>query len=106
MAALVGMVSTQTVAASLAAGKARAEAICQTCHGMDGIATMPMVANIAGQQKGYLIDQLQSYRSGKRLHEQMTIVVKLLSDDDIENLALWYSSIKLTLELPVISSSE
>ena len=44
--------------------------------------------------------QLKAYRSGKRRHEQMSIVAKMLTDADIDNLAEWYSSIKVTLELP------
>lgn len=84
----------------LGAGKARAQAICQTCHGMDGRGTMPMVANIGGQQQDYLILQLENYRDGKRRHEQMSIIAKMLSDEDIANLAKWYSSIRMRLELP------
>ena len=82
------------------AGKAKAQAMCQTCHGMDGIATIPMAANLSGQQEGYLIAQLEAYRVGKRQHEQMSIIASSLSDDDIENLAAWYSRIKVTVEVP------
>lgn len=82
------------------AGKAKVETVCQTCHGVDGKATIPMAANLSGQQKEYIIAQLEAYRSGKRKHEQMTIIAKMLSDEDIENVAEWYSSIKVTIELP------
>ena len=88
------------VAGDAAAGKAKAQAMCQTCHGMDGIATIPMAANLSGQQEGYLIAQLEAYRAGKRQHEQMSIIASSLSDDDIENLAAWYSRIKVTVEVP------
>ena len=81
-------------------GKAKAEATCQTCHGVDGQATIPMAANLSGQQKEYLIAQLEAYRSGARKHEQMSIISKALTDQDIENLAEWYSSIKITIEMP------
>ncbi len=56
----VSLITGKTMAAEIAAGKAKAQAVCQTCHGMNGIATMPMVANISGQQEGYLIAQLNS----------------------------------------------
>jgi cytochrome c553 len=87
-------------AGDLTAGKAKAEAMCQTCHGVDGKATIPMAANLSGQQKEYLIAQLEAYRSGKRKNEQMAIIAKMLTDEDIENVSEWYSSIKVTIELP------
>ena len=75
--------SAQPVSAGgLAAGKAKAEAMCQTCHRIDGKATIPTAANLSGQQKGYLVAQLQAYRSGKRRHEQMGIIAKMLSDQE------------------------
>lgn len=82
------------------AGKAVAAQICQTCHGMDGVGTMPMVANLAGQQELYMIAQLKAYSSGKRHHEQMSIIVKMLKPGDIENVAAWYAGLKVTIEMP------
>ena len=67
---------------------------------MDGKATIPTAPNVSGQQKGYLIAQLKAYRSGKRRHEQMSIISKMLTDEDIENLAAWYSGIKITIQAP------
>jgi cytochrome c553 len=97
---ITGLFAGASHSADLAAGKAKAQAVCQTCHGLDGRATVPMTANLSGQQKEYIIAQLEEYRSGKRKHEQMAIIAKMLSDDDIENVAEWYSSIKVTIELP------
>jgi len=94
------LITGQSSAANIAAGKAKAEAVCQTCHGMNGLATMPMVANISGQQEGYLIAQLKNYRAGKRVHAQMSIIAKMLTDEEIEDVAKWYSSMKLQVELP------
>jgi cytochrome c553 len=94
------LITGKTMAAEIAAGKAKAQAICQTCHGMNGIATVPMVANISGQQEGYLIAQLKNYRAGKRVHPQMNIIAKMLTDEEIEDVAKWYSSMKLQVELP------
>lgn len=97
---MMGGYASPSHSGDLIAGKARAEAVCQTCHGLDGKATVPMAANLSGQQKEYIIAQLEAYRSGKRKHEQMAIIAKMLSDKDIENVAEWYSSIKVTIELP------
>ena len=97
---LFSLITGQSSAASIAAGKAKAAAVCQTCHGMNGLATMPRVANISGQQEGYLIAQLKNYRAGKRVHAQMSIIAKMLTDEEIEDVAKWYSSMKLQVELP------
>ena len=86
--------------AGAAGAPAKVEALCQTCHGEDGTATVVGTPNLSGQQKEYLIQQLRAYRSGSRRHDQMSIIAKSLTDDDIESLAQWYSSIKVTVEKP------
>ena len=57
-----GWVGGQALAADLLAGRAKAEAACQVCHGLDGMAVVPLAANLAGQQKDYIIAQLEAYR--------------------------------------------
>jgi cytochrome c553 len=47
-----------------------------------------------------MIIQLEAYRTGKRQHAQMNIIAQMLSDDDIENVADWYSNIKVSIEAP------
>jgi cytochrome c553 len=37
--------------------------------------------------------QLRNFRSGKRPHEVMVVISKPLSDDDIADLAVFYSSL-------------
>ena len=95
-----GLAGNRAFAGDLVAGKAKAEAACQVCHGIDGRATEAMVANLSGQQKEYMVAQLEAYRAGQRQHQQMSIIAQMLSDDDIENVAEWYSSIKITIEMP------
>jgi cytochrome c553 len=86
-------------AADAAAGRAKAKA-CQTCHGIDGLAKQPNVPHLAGESDIYLIKQLKAFRDGERKDPQMSIMAKPLSDDDIANLAAWYSSITITVTLP------
>jgi cytochrome c553 len=100
VAFFAGLVSTPIIAANLAAGKARAEATCQTCHGMDGLGTIAGVPNLSGQREDYMIKQLKAFRSSQRQHPQMSIIAQMLSDEDIENVSKWYSSIKISVELP------
>ena len=86
-------------AADPAAGRSKAK-VCQTCHGIDGVAKMPNVPNIGGESDIYLIKQLKAFRSGERQDPQMSIIAKPLSDEDIGNLAAWYSSIEFTVKVP------
>ena len=55
---------------------------------------------IAGQKDAYLVEQLTAFKAGERKNEQMTVVVKGLSDEDIANVAAYYASIKITVEVP------
>ena len=82
------------------AGKSLAKTKCQICHGLDGVARIPIAPHLAGESQIYLQVQLKAFRSGKRQHEMMNIVAKDLSDDDITNLAAWYSAIKISVEMP------
>jgi cytochrome c553 len=91
----------QSWAGNLDDGRLKVETACMTCHGLDGQATLAMTANLSGQQKEYLIAQLQAFRSGKRQHEQMRIIAEMLTDNDIENVSEWYSSIAVVIELPI-----
>ena len=91
---------TSAHGASVAEGKIIAQKVCQTCHGMDGIATIPVAANLSGQQEIYLLNQLKKFRSGKREDPQMSIIIKMLNDTDIENVAAYYSAIKISIEMP------
>jgi cytochrome c553 len=87
-------------AGDVAAGRAKAKALCGNCHGLDGVALLPGAANLGGQQKEYLREQLRAFRSGSRQNPQMSFIAKPLSDADIEDLSDWYSAIKVTVELP------
>ena len=86
-------------AADAAAGKEKAKK-CQACHGIDGISKQAHVPHIAGESDIYLIKQLKAFRSGERQDPQMSIMAKPLTDEDIANLAAWYSSIKFTVTMP------
>lgn len=84
----------------VAAGRAKAEAVCALCHGISGIATLPNAPNLAGQQAMYTSEQLKNYRSGKRQNEVMGVIAKALTDTEITQLAAWYNAIKVTVEAP------
>ena len=101
-ALLLALASVSQVEMARAADPARAKvrSLCQNCHGEDGVAVLPGAANLSGQQKEYLIEQLRAFRSGRRQNPQMSVVAKTLTDQDIEELSDWYSSIRVTVERP------
>jgi cytochrome c553 len=94
-----GWVLGSASAADAAAGRAKAKA-CQACHGIDGVSKQAHVPHIAGESEIYLIKQLKAFRDGERQDPQMSIMAKPLTDEDIANLAAWYSSIKITVTVP------
>lgn len=79
-------------AGDAAAGKAKA-AVCSACHGANGVSPTPIWPNLAGQKELYLIKQIKAFRDGDRNDPSMSPMVKPLSDQDIDNLAAYYSSL-------------
>jgi cytochrome c553 len=77
------------------AGRALAEEKCAVCHGLDGLSKIAEAPNLAGQNEAYLIAQLSAFKAGGRRNEMMSIVIQSLRDDDIANLAAYFSSIEI-----------
>jgi len=95
MITLFGAMPAASVAADIAAGKAKASVTCAMCHGSLGQSMQPNVPNLSGQPEVYTVEQLRHYRSGKRSHEVMSLMAKPLTDSEIDNLAAWYASLKV-----------
>lgn len=77
----------------LDAGKAKALA-CQACHGTDGNAGVdPQYPRLAGQYRDYLVRALHEYRSGTRTNPIMAGFAAPLTDQEIEDLAAYYSAL-------------
>lgn len=93
--ALQPFVADPLHAANAASGRQKALAACATCHGGLGISALPNAPHLAGQPQIYLVEQLKRYRSGKRPDEVMGVIAKPLTDEDIEDLAAWFSSIAI-----------
>ncbi|MDP5292961.1 cytochrome c [Oceanimonas sp. CHS3-5] len=91
-AALVAMISAPAFAAGDAeAGKAKSAA-CAACHGADGISTMDIYPNLAGQKAAYIVSQLKAFKAGERNNPIMAPMAMPLSDQDMEDLAAYYAS--------------
>lgn len=97
-ATLVAFFSFGPALAADAADPAKAQTIvsqvCTACHGADGNSPLAMNPSLAGQHAGYLLKQLKEFKSGARSNPVMMGMVANLSDDDMRNLAAYYSSQK------------
>lgn len=97
MAGLLGLSFTAlSHAGDAAAGKAKA-AVCAACHGPNGMASIPMYPNLAGQNEQYLLSALKAYKNKERTGGQAVVMqgqVAALSDEDLANLAAYYASLK------------
>jgi cytochrome c553 len=82
------------------AGRQRVVNVCQECHGMDGLSRNIVSPNLSGQVEDYLAKALADFRSGTRKHPAMNNLTRLLSDQDIADLAAYYSAIKIQLAPP------
>jgi cytochrome c553 len=90
----VGVVAAADRAAAEDAAAGRQKALqCQACHGLDGLAKIPGAPHIGGQVKEYLVKSMRDYKSGMRKDEMMAVVMRQLSEQDIEDLAAYYAGI-------------
>jgi cbb3-type cytochrome c oxidase subunit III len=84
-----------------AKGKAIAETICVACHGADGNSVTAANPHLAGQVEEYIYKQLKNFKAvdGKPAARNNAIMAGMaapLSDDDMKNVAAWFSSQKAT----------
>ncbi len=84
----------QTPAGDVKAGESKA-AMCIGCHGIPGYQNsfpeIHKVPKISGQSAPYIAGALQAYRKGDRKHPTMRGIAGSLSDQDIADLAAFYS---------------
>ena len=86
------LIAAPAMAGDAAAGKAKS-ATCTACHGAEGVSVNPMWPNLAGQKDMYLAKQMKDFRDGNRKDPVMAPMAMSLSDEDIANLAAYYSSL-------------
>jgi cytochrome c553 len=71
---------------------AQLSASCAHCHGIDGNSSAGQYPVLAGQTQEYLYRQLKDFKEGRRKDPMMSPMVGILSDEDMQNLADFYSS--------------
>jgi cytochrome c553 len=64
---------------------------CERCHGVNGNSTDPRVPALAAQREDYLVQALQSYRSGARKEAVMSAMAASLTESDVAALASYYA---------------
>ncbi|VEB45814.1 Cytochrome c4 [Chromobacterium violaceum] len=77
-----------------AKGKQIVDTVCAACHGADGNSVAAANPTIAGQSQQYLYSQLKAFKSGERKNPTMLGMTAGLSDDDMRNLAAYFSQQK------------
>jgi len=85
--------AAQTVKGDAAAGQAKT-AVCGACHNPDGNSLAPNFPKLAGQGQRYLEKQLHDIKSGKRTVLEMTGMLTAFSDQDLADIAAYFSSQK------------
>ena len=94
----VGAISTaNAVQGDAAAGKEKS-AVCGACHGATGVTPHPLYPDLAGQKDQYLVKQLVDFKSGARTDMMMAPMAANLSDQDMADLAAFFSSQKRASE--------
>lgn len=100
-ASIVLAFGTASAKGNAAAGKTKAAA-CAACHGADGNGIAPNYPALAGQYQDYLEQALHEYQSGQGSHPVigthrtnaiMNGMAAPLSDQDVEDLAAYFSSL-------------
>jgi len=91
-AALALSFGTASASDNAAAGKKKAAA-CEACHGADGNGIAPNYPALAGQYQDYLEQVLREYKDGQRTNAIMNGMAAPLSDQDIQDLAAYFSGL-------------
>jgi cytochrome c553 len=71
--------------------------VCMACHGADGNSVISLNPKLAGQHPEYLEKQLTEFKSGKRANAVMSGMAAGLSEEDMKNLAAYFSNQKINL---------
>ena len=92
---LLNMSNVAQAAGDVNAGQAKS-ASCASCHGTNGNSMVSMFPKLAAQNEGYLVKQLQAFKNGTRSDATMGALAAGLSDQDMQDIAAYYSSQTVT----------
>lgn len=92
---VLGTHATAFAAGDAARGK-ELSYTCLGCHGIEGYRNAYpdySVPRLKGQSAAYIVAALKEYKSGERTHPTMHIQGSALSDQDMEDIAAYFSSL-------------
>ncbi len=89
-----GAISPLMAAGNVSSGKSLSQT-CIACHGADGNSPSGAYPKIAGQGEAYILKQLLEFKSGERKNDIMSMMVATLSEQDMADLAAYFSSQKV-----------
>ena len=92
----LGLTGVAQAAGDAEAGQGKV-AVCGACHGADGNSPAPNFPKLAGQGERYLLKQLHDIKSGDRPVVEMTGMLDNLSDQDMADIAAYFSSQKMSV---------
>lgn len=92
----LGLTGVAQAAGDAQAGQGKV-AVCGACHGVDGNSPAPNFPKLAGQGERYLLKQLHDIKSGNRQVVEMTGLLDNLSDQDMADIAAYFSSQKMSV---------
>jgi cytochrome c553 len=87
----LGITGLAQAAGDAAAGQGKI-VVCGACHGADGNSAAPNFPKLAGQGERYLLKQLNDIKAGNRQVVEMTGLLNNLSDQDLADIAAYFSS--------------
>jgi cytochrome c553 len=73
-------------------GRAKAQEVCVSCHGEQGVSVGPQFPHLAGQSGAAIYKQLNDYRSGSRTDQQMSDIAKALDEATLADVAAYYAA--------------
>jgi cytochrome c553 len=86
--------STWAASGNAVEGKKKIE-MCEGCHGIPGwksaFPEVYHVPHLGGQHAKYIVAALQAYKKGERPHQTMQSIAAQLTDQDMLDLAAYYS---------------
>ncbi|HEY1027783.1 MAG TPA: c-type cytochrome [Pseudomonas sp.] len=92
----LGLTGVAQAAGDAQAGQGKV-AVCGACHGADGNSPAPNFPKLAGQGERYLLKQLHDIKSGNRQVVEMTGMLDNLSEQDMADIAAYFSSQKMSV---------
>jgi cytochrome c553 len=98
LGAALAFASTSLLASGNADNGKTKAAACFACHGTDGNAVDPQYPRLAGQYNEYIQQALHEYKDGRRNNPIMKGFAASLSDQDIEDLAAYFSGLPTKLD--------